>query len=531
MTRIVKPQFFAKKPGARLRGSAIVLMALILVQLWLAACFQTGQAAAGTRVKITDAYGPANYWILKTWKDQEMVCEVYVNHENAPTPEEIEASCDHAVYQDWLKTPTCSDYFDKGETNNCKGAYLVYLGKVNRAYQKVMVLPQAVAGFALTNCQNGEWCSAWPALRVYGTEPLAGYQITEMHIKTSLRETVCKGGAACKIPLPRTTAEGSWIEYWAVSNYGDESSHELLHLRNVYRKDNGGEYYLEILSPQVNWDFTAMNWGAFPNLDSPDAAFYGSANSPAELTTRNHLFYLAGMLINAGKVETRACANSVLLPNGMAGTCGEEQAYQATVAWQNQFDESIFQAANKYGLPPRILKGILAQESQFWPDYGIKDEYGLGCLTENGIDALLIADADYYVNACATLYDEDTCSSGYDQLTDAQQAALRGIALRSVGTEQEIDLIARVLRAQSVQVGQMVRDETLNLPGQVTKYEDLWDLSIAGYHAGSGCIQDGVKDLVENDQPVNFQNFCSSAQGTACLSGCTFVEKVKDYVR
>ncbi len=531
MTRLRKPQFFAKKPGAFQRGSVIPLAALLLLCLGLAAGFHRGQAEAGTRVKVTDAYGSANYWILKTWKDQEVVCEVYVTHDGAPTDNEIQASCKHSVYKDWLKTPVCSDYFEKGETNNCPGAYLVYLGKVNKAYQKVTILPQAEVGFALGNCPNRQWCSAWPTLHIYGIEPLPNYAITEVHLRTSLRETVCKSGMDCQFNLPRTTSDGAWIEYWAVSSYGDESPHELLHLRNVYNADNGGEYYLEILSPQVNGDFAALQWGAFSNLDAPDAVFYGGANSAADLSTRSHLYYLAGMLINTGQVDVQACSSGILLPNGMAAACGEEQAYPATVAWQNQFDEQIFQAADKYDLPPRILKGILAQESQFWPEFRIQDEYGLGCLTENGIDALLVTDADYFLSVCTALYPQENCSAGYAQLTSDQRASLRGMALRAVGTDQEIDLIGRVLRSEAMQVGQIVQDQTANLPGQVTSYEDLWNLSIAGYHAGSGCIEQGVEDLVESDQKVDFANFCANAQGSACSSGCTFVEKVKDYVR
>ncbi len=530
MARISKLQPFANRSCARWCGRAFLLLALVLVQLGLGAGVQVAQAALAARVKITDAYGPAYYWILKTWKDHALACEVYVNHEGAPTQEEVQASCDYKVYQDWIKTPVCNDYVEKGETNNCAGAYLVYLGKVNRAYQKVTVLPQAEASFALANCPNREWCDAWPSLRIYGIEPLMGYTITEVHLKTSQRAMVCKGVAGCDFTLPRTTADGIWIEYWAVSSYGDESQHRLLHLRNLYRVENGGQYYLEILSYQVNGDSAAVNWGAFPDLKRADAAFYGDVGSPAELATQNHLFYLSGMLINAGKVDTQECAGGVLLSNGMAGACGEEQAYQTSVAWQNQFDQAIYQAAIKYGLPPRILKGILAQESQFWPDTANKDEYGIGCLTENGIDALLIADMDYYLSACQSLYKAETCASGYGQLTLPQRAALRGMALRAVGTDQEIDLVARVLRAQSVQVGQIVQDQTSNLPGQVAHYEDLWDLSIAGYHAGSGCIKDGVQNLVETDQPVSFKNYCAFASGSVCSSGCAFVEKVKDYV-
>jgi len=73
-------------------------------------------------------------------------------------------------------------------------------------------------------------------------------------------------------------------------------------------------------------------------------------------------------------------------PNG----CGVALSEPAVIEWQNQFNEAIIDAARALRLPPRLLKVVIAVESQFWPgsDWE-KGEVGLGQMTEAGADMLL----------------------------------------------------------------------------------------------------------------------------------------------
>jgi hypothetical protein len=255
---------------------------------------------------------------------------------------------------------------------------------------------------------------------------------------------------------------------------------------------------------------------------------YARVDGAANLKTAEHLYYLSGKLIFTGKVDARGCEQGGLLDNGSANACGEQRAFSTAVEWQNQYNVSIEAAGDAYRLPARVLKGIIAQESQFWPEPGIEFEYGLGSLSENGIDTLFTWDTPSYLAVCLPALGEDACQTGYDHLSPDQRAYLRGLALRAIGTDQEIDLIARTLKACSVQVGQMVRNETDQAPGKVTTYEDLWNLTIANYHAGAGCMAEGISKLVEGEQAISYENFC--AVNASCPTACVFVERVLGYI-
>ena len=62
------------------------------------------------------------------------------------------------------------------------------------------------------------------------------------------------------------------------------------------------------------------------------------------------------------------------------------------------------------------LARMIAQETQFWPQWSEKNEFGYGMITENGIDMLLTWNMDYYLNLCERNYTPDVCVSGYSSL-------------------------------------------------------------------------------------------------------------------
>lgn len=485
-------------------------------------------ASTTSRQKIVQAYGVVNHWLIKAWADQSIQCELFLEGDARPDEEEIRLACGEQVALEWAATPGCKDSTNPKNSNSCDGLYLVYLGKHAQSYQTVQQLPTAKAYYHLDHCENGAWCDERPSIFFYGVEPLEGEQISAIRVRAGTKEIGCLSTIGCQVYVPTTTERGTWLEYWVESSYGDESEHLYLYMRNVYRFGNPSKYFLEVLSPELTSDAAELQWTSFPSIDHANADFYSSANIEGSLATDNHLYYLSGKLINGGEVDTRRCTDGVLLTNGNAGVCGEESAYQAVVDWQNQYDRQILDAARVYGLPGKIVKGILAQESQFWADPQIPYEYGLGSLTQNGIDALLGSDPEHFLKVCIPALGETDCASGYAALTSKQRAELRGLVLRAVGTDAEVDLIARVLLAQVIQVGQVTQDVTKDIPGQAAAYEDLWDLTIASYHAGTGCINQGLQKLKKTGQKITFENFCSVSTA-GCQSGCTFTQKVKDY--
>lgn len=512
-------------------------LGLALLVVMLVSAFTTGVEGvsarsrgaedASGRVVVEHRFGAVHYWLVKSWADQTIECELFLEGDTRPGEEEIRQGCGELVVEKWASTPACKDSQSEQKSASCEGLYLVYLGDRERRYEYVTQLPEAEAHFQLDNCPNGAWCGQRPGLFFYGVEPLADEQITAIHVRVGTKEVSCLSAIGCQVLLPTTTERGTWLEYWVESSYGDESDHQKLFVRNVFRSSTAS-YYLELLSAGLTGDAAQLQWTAFPSLDHPNAALYSSTNLDDSLFTDNHLYYLSGRLITAGEVDASDCGSAVLLDNGNADTCGEAVAYEAVVEWQNQFDHQILTAGRNYGLPAKILKGIVAQESQFWSDLRIPYEYGFGSLTENGVDSLLTTDSASFLAVCVPYLSEEECASGYAALTSKQQAKLRGLVLRAVGTESEIDLIARVLLAQVVQVGQVTRDVTQDIPGQAASYEDLWDLTIASYHSGVGCINSGLKLLRDTQQEITFEAYCRVAP-LGCQSGCTFTRRVKDY--
>lgn len=521
----VCPEF--SKPTRRKIG-LIFILPVILCFVFLAKNVKPGEAMATFRRQVTQEYGMVNLWVLKAWKDQTVQCELYFEHDQMPSADEFIAVCGDKKYEEWKNTVPCQAYLETLKSDSCTGSYLVYVGKANRSYEKTTILPPAEARFTLTACQAGATCTQPPRFRITGMEPLPGYTIKEIHTRISMRHNICKNVDKCEMELPQSTRNGALLEYWAVSSYGDESEHKTVRYRNVYDSQGTGTYYLDVLDPEINTNFASQQWKVFPSLEPTDLYFYTGVDAVDRLTTNNHLFYLSGQLINTGRVKNMSCSTSLLLSNGNATACGEEQAYNKVLDWQNQYDELIYDASKKYGLPARVIKGIIAQESQFWPNPRLNFEYGLGCLTEKGVDTLLMVDQNSFLSMCVPLYSEEGCASGYAQMTTMQRAYMRGLLLQQVGTDREIDLIARVVRAKSIEVGQIIQDASGHPPGEVSSYEDLWDFTIASYHAGGGCIKDGVKLLVDNKREINFKNYCSSVQ--TCPTACEFTNRVKNYV-
>ena len=117
------------------------------------------------------------------------------------------------------------------------------------------------------------------------------------------------------------------------------------------------------------------------------------------------LYFLSAMLINNGTVDARACPAGGLNTPTTANECGVEKAATAVTAWQNQFDEQIFQTSQDTGIPGQLIKNIFARESQLWPGiYQNFKEAGLGQLTEDGADAALLWNPDFYTQFCPLVF-------------------------------------------------------------------------------------------------------------------------------
>jgi hypothetical protein len=342
--------------------------------------------------------------------------------------------------------------------------------------------------------------------------------------------------SVCDIPLQTTPIEGTTVEFWADSSFGDSSPHYTAMVRvidvGVSAPGQGG-YYVDVLSSQ--WEgrplaSCSQTWQALPPIGGPPI-WLSTPDIPALLASSQPYAFLAGRLISQGVVDASTCPNGGLLPNGWADACGVEKALPIVKEWQNQFDTHIIDVAKQTGVPAQLMKNLFAQESQFWPGMFKTDHIGLGHLTEQGAEALLLWNPSFYNQFCPLVLDKSICQKGYVHLTSDQQAALRGALAVKAKTDCpncpagidlssanfSISLFAQTLLANCEQVSQEVYNASKQIPGTISSYEDLWKFTLANYHAGPGCLSYALYATWGRGGPMDWQhvsqNFTPACQG------------------
>ena len=107
---------------------------------------------------------------------------------------------------------------------------------------------------------------------------------------------------------------------------------------------------------------------------------------------------------------------------------------------------------------------------------------------------------------------------------------MRGHALKATGTENEIDLIAAILKASGNQVVQMINYAS---PGDLVdqiSLEDMWWLAVGNYHTGSGCIAFSLSNVSEAYDIITWGNVAQNLT-PACRTGMDYVNGVLDLAR
>jgi hypothetical protein len=503
-----------------------LLLALLTAVPLLVAISGEVYANEDKRVTVESRMMLANHWRLSLWSDGSTMCDIYIAHEGQPTKQEIIDSCGSEVYQNWSSTPSCNAAADGGDISLCQGMFIGYRGKEEHLVNVLVELPRAKVRVETVNCDPWSWCGDRTLMKFTGEEPLQGYHITSVHVRIGSTEKKCDQ-VTCELRMPITDANGVWVEYWAVSDYGDESERAFFLLRNVPDENSADLYRLDVLGADLDTEAPAgvVLWNVLPSLDHPDAPALEQPLSAGYLATTNRYLYLAGHLIQSGMVDGTGCSGYGLLQNRTANPCGEKLAAEKVLEWQNRYDQQIYTAALKYNVPARLLKGIIAQETQFWPYPVAPFEHGLGRITENGADMLLTWNIPIYLEACLSLYSDDRCSSGYSSLDPAEQAMLRGKVLSAVGTERELDLLGATLLASAQQTNQMIKNTTGQPVSAMTTYEEMWKLTVANYHAGSGCVGTAMQTTYDYESDMTWDGISQNLLGD-CQGAIGYVEAV-----
>lgn len=172
----------------------------------------------------------------------------------------------------------------------------------------------------------------------------------------------------------------------------------------------------------------------------------------------------------------------------------------------------------------------VAQETQFWPHPVSSQEFGLGRITDNGADMLLTWNLPIFLEECLSNFSPDACSAGYTNMDLDDRAHLRGIVLSDVGTAQEMNLLAATLLASSYQVDQMVRNVTGLPVAEVSTYEEMWKLTVANYHSGSGCVGTAMQTTWDNGEKMNWELVYPNLLGD-CMGAVNYVDSVFNLAR
>jgi len=440
------------------------------------------------------------HWQLATWSSGELVCDLYLRHDNFPSFSDVRKSCGDSLMVQWITTPACEGA-TSGKTADCEGVLLRYLGKIPVTYTEVVELPGINISLIPFNCAPGEWCVNRPVLQVQAIEPLSNFHIKNVYIRMGNRNKTYTGGNAV-FNLPLTDEQGSWIEYWADSSYGDQSERVRIRYRSRV-SDDGANFHFDLLDSE--WKNTlpsgTLLWQIFPPSEGL-AAVLEQPTSPVQLYTTDSYLYLAGYLIQSGQVDASSCSDGGLYLEGSASPCGEKMAEAQVIDWQNRYNAQILQAALKYNIPAMLLKNVIAQESQFINETNKPYEKGLGHMTSEGVDMILIWNTDYYLENCLEIFEEYQCSPGYASLDETRQALLRKYILDKIGTPAEIEVLAAAIFATAAQSGQMVKNISGVKPMYNSSYIDMWKISAGNYYGGAGCMSAAIQEVFDEGNDI-----------------------------
>jgi hypothetical protein len=482
-------------------------------------------------------------WWLTDWGKTEPECVIKIDHDGMPTPGDVYMDCGEELYQIWVDQKPCTEI----DITKCDGVYVVLVDSEPAQKEVSNKLPAPIVQVTLENCDpvytsSTSICEFEPILVLTGVEPVPGYEI--IGIEGSYEGQPFNCGPICRLKLPITGETGREIQFWAYSSYGDSS--EIFSALVRVAETNAGDpdhsfWYVDVLSSQwvgVPVASCVQTWEILPPVGGPPE-WLSTPTQSEQLGTQISYNYLAANLIKSKVVEASFCDDNGLLPDGGANNCGMEAARPAVTNWQNQFDTLILSVAKESGVPAHLLKNLFAKESQFWPGIGLKDDVGLGQLTEHGADTTLLWNPPFFYQFCPLVMDSGECAKGYLHLEEDQQIYVRQALIAAVnatcqncplGIDVEranfsISVFAHTLLANCDQAGQLVKNVSSKTAGSVATYEDLWKFSLVNYNAGPGCLGDALDATDEAKQTLTWENV-STHLTPACAGAVQYVDDI-----
>jgi hypothetical protein len=251
--------------------------------------------------------------------------------------------------------------------------------------------------------------------------------------------------------------------------------------------------------------------------------------SADELYTEVRYAYLAGRLIASGTVDASACPAGGLRSDGYANACGMEQAMPTVIIVQNLMNQPILDAFYDVGVPPVLLKQVIATESQFWPDRDLW-HYGYGHLTNIGIRNAMQWNPDLYSKLCPAgvadcVSDFATAEVILASLIATCPTCEYGINIAAA--ERSVDILAEALLGYCFQTARLVFNATAWHSSLVVDYGAIWKLTLMNYNAGPGCAYNAIEKTFNATQgPMRWSDLSANVSSDLCIRGMNYANQI-----
>ncbi len=219
------------------------------------------------------------------------------------------------------------------------------------------------------------------------------------------------------------------------------------------------------------------------------------------LVTHEPLALLAGRLLWVGLSSPDCHTWSGIDPvTGGATPCGINSSWPELLRWQNQFNESIWNAAVSVGVPAGLLKRMIMVESQFWPLWSPPNgERGLLQLTPPGADTVLQYSqvlSSYY---CPFAIDPNHCGS-WGLLTPGEKIMVEAIMMNDLACINCSPAMAARHGIETMPVNAEIMKAYYCHAASVTGTPS-WENMLIDFNAGQSCLithcQAGVDYVAE----------------------------------
>ena len=253
--------------------------------------------------------------------------------------------------------------------------------------------------------------------------------------------------------------------------------------------------------------------------------------SADELYTEEKYYFLAGQLISHDVVDASSCPSNGLMLNGYANACGMEKAFPTVIAAQNMMNESILQAWEEVGVPPVLLKQLIANESQFWPSQYTLYHYGFGHMTNIGMRNAIQWNPNLYTKVCPDS-DNGTCASNISTAYQILASLINTCDTCENGIDpnmanRSVDILAESLLGYCYQTERLIVNATGWHSSIATDYATIWKLTLMDYNAGSQCVYDTLVSTFKATQgPMNWSDISAYASGEMCVRGVYYANKI-----